>query len=103
MNGNIGTRAYTLSNRPDPALDPEVLGLISAQVATAQRFALAQVTNVTPPHGGLHDHFNPCSFNFGIAPPVDRPMQPYSGPEYAISQSAPPINIRKCALRDAGE
>ena len=28
VNGNIGSRAYTLTGRPDPARDPEVIGLI---------------------------------------------------------------------------
>ena len=83
VNGNTGTRAYTLVNRPDPALDPEVQGVIAAQVATAQRFALAQVTNVTHHLESLHDQFNPCSVNFGIAPPVEQPMQPYNVPGYA--------------------
>ena len=83
VNGDIGTRAYTLVNRPDPALDPEVIGLIGAQVATAQRFALAQNDNIARHLESLHDQFNPCSFNFGIAPPIEQPMQPYGVPGYA--------------------
>ncbi len=79
VNGNTGSRSYTLDPRPDPALDPEVQGLILAQVASAQRFAAAQVTNVSRHLEGLHDHFNPCSFNFGLAPPISQPQQqPYS-------------------------
>ena len=69
MIGNTGSRAYTLTNRPDPALDPEVQGLVSAQVATTQRFASAQITNIGRHLEGLHGEFTPCSFNFGIAPP----------------------------------
>lgn len=89
VNGNTGNRAFTITNRPDPALDPEVQGLIASQVATTQRFASAQIDNVTQHLAGLHGHFNPCSFNFGIAPPIDRTGQygnpvvskdPYSGP-----------------------
>jgi uncharacterized protein YhjY with autotransporter beta-barrel domain len=83
VNGNIGTRAYLITNRPDPALDPEVQGLIAAQVATAQRFAFAQVTNVTRHIESLHDQFNPCSVNFGIPPPIEQPTQPYGAPVYA--------------------
>lgn len=79
VNGNTGSRSYTLDLRPDPALDPEVQGLILAQVASAQRFAAAQVTNVSRHLEGLHDHFNPCSFNFGLAPPISQPQQqPYA-------------------------
>ena len=83
VNGNIGSRAYSLNNRADPALDPEVQGLISAQVASAQRFASAQVNNVARHLEGLHDHFNPCSFNFGVAPPID-PAQQQPGAHMAI-------------------
>ena len=71
--GNTGSRAYTLSGRPDPALDPEVRGLIAAQVASAQRFASTQVTNITHHLENLHEHFNGCSFNFNIAPPLNAP------------------------------
>jgi uncharacterized protein YhjY with autotransporter beta-barrel domain len=80
VNGNIGSRAYALDPRPDPALDPEVRGLIAAQVATAQRFASAQITNVTRHLEGLHDHFNPCSFNFGLAPSIDPVGQQSAAP-----------------------
>jgi uncharacterized protein YhjY with autotransporter beta-barrel domain len=86
VNGNIGSRAYTLDPRPDPAQDPEVQGLILAQVASAQRFALAQVNNVARHLEGLHDHFNPCSFNFGLAPPID-PMQQQPGAPYGYYQN----------------
>ena len=72
INGNIGTRAYTLTTRPDPALDPEVRGLVSAQIAATRRFASAQIDNVGQHLIGLHDGFNPCAVNFGIAPPIDR-------------------------------
>ena len=86
INGNIGTRAYTLTNRPDPALDPDVQGLILAQVSTAQRFASTQIDNIARHLESLHDHFNGCSVNFGIAPPIDPGNQqsgaPYGYPLY---------------------
>ena len=81
INGNIGTRAYTLTNRPDPALDPDVQGLILAQVSTAQRFASTQIDNIARHLESLHDHFNGCSVNFGIAPPID-PANQQSGAPY---------------------
>lgn len=81
VNGNIGSRSYTLDPRPDPALDPQVQGLILSQVATAQRFASTQVTNITRHMEGLHDHFTSCGFNFGIAPPISG-AQPQFGAPY---------------------
>jgi uncharacterized protein YhjY with autotransporter beta-barrel domain len=71
--GNTGSRAYSLTNRPDPAQDPDVIGLVNAQAAAARRFATAQVDNVTRHLESLHDHFNPCAFDFGISLP--RPDQ----------------------------
>jgi uncharacterized protein YhjY with autotransporter beta-barrel domain len=82
VNGDIGSRSYTLDPRPDPALDPEVQGLIAAQVASAQRFASAQVTNVSHHLESLHENFTPCSFNFGLAPPMDRGQQQQPGAIY---------------------
>ena len=80
VNGNTGSRAYSLTNRPDPALDPEVIGLVNAQVAVARRFASAQIDNVTRHLESLHDHFNPCSVDFGVSlPPTDVKGRPYPG------------------------
>ena len=84
VNGNIGSRQYTLDPRPDPALDPEVQGLITAQVATTQRFAAAQIGNVGRHLETLHDHFDPCSFQFGMTPPIDPIAQQQS---YGVPQS----------------
>ena len=68
MLGNTGSRAYTLTNRPDPALDPEVIGLVNAQVAAARRFASAQIDNLSRHLERLHN-FNPCSVDFGVSLP----------------------------------
>jgi uncharacterized protein with beta-barrel porin domain len=84
-NGNTGSRAYAFSARSNPAADPEVQGLIAAQVATAQRFAFAQVQNIAHHLEGLHGQFNPCSFNFGLAPPIEGAQQPYYGAPYGNS------------------
>jgi uncharacterized protein YhjY with autotransporter beta-barrel domain len=72
INGNTGSRAYAFTSRSNPATDPEVQALIAAQVATAQRFALAQVNNITHHLEELHDQFKPCSFNFGLSPPIEQ-------------------------------
>jgi hypothetical protein len=48
-NGTIASNAYTLevAPRPNPANDPDVRGLVSAQTAAMQRFASAQTDNIT--------------------------------------------------------
>jgi uncharacterized protein YhjY with autotransporter beta-barrel domain len=109
INGNTGSRQYTLDPRPDPALDPDVIGLVSAQVAATQRFASAQIDNISRHLESLHGDFNPCSYNFGIAPPIDRAGQnpangynPYAG-DVTGADLAPPAarplpGRRDCAL-----
>jgi uncharacterized protein YhjY with autotransporter beta-barrel domain len=87
INGNIGSRAYTLGSRGNPALDPEVQGLVTNQVAAAQRFANAQLDNITHHLESLHDQFLPCSAQFNVMPPIDRgtpynPANPYAPPPY---------------------
>ena len=79
--GNTGSRAYTLVNRPDPALDPEVIGLVNAQVAATRRFASAQIDNVSRHLESLHGQFSPCSVEFGVGlpPPTDANGRPYPG------------------------
>ena len=97
VNGNTGTRAYALSNRPDPALDPEVQGLIAAQVAAAQRFASAQIDNIARHLERLHGHFDPCSVNIGVAPPI---QQGSAYPDYANPNSlySPSANYGRSAV-----
>jgi uncharacterized protein YhjY with autotransporter beta-barrel domain len=67
--GNAGSRAYSLASRRDPALDPEVIGLVNAQVAAARRFASAQIDNISRHLERLHN-FNPCSVEFGVNLPM---------------------------------
>ena len=67
INGNFGSRAYTIGTaRLDPSLDPDVRGLVAAQSATARRFAETQVANVMRHLEGLHDDFDPCAVNMDI-------------------------------------
>ena len=84
-NGDTGSRTYTFRSRADPALDAEVQGLISAQVATAQRFANTQIDNVSRHLEGLHDEFAPCSVKFAVAPPREHGGQSIgaAAPNYA--------------------
>ena len=46
--------ALQVTARPDPALDPEVRGLVQAQVAATRRFAEAQVDNFTQRMESMH-------------------------------------------------
>ena len=53
--------------RADPTKDPDVVGLVNAQIATAQRFSNTQISNFNERLEALHDentgdHFG---FNFG--------------------------------------
>jgi large repetitive protein len=84
-NGDTGSRTYTFRSRADPALNAEVQGLISAQVATAQRFANTQIDNVSRHLEGLHDKFAPCSVKFAVAPPREHGGQRIgaAAPNYA--------------------
>ncbi|HTV35371.1 MAG TPA: putative Ig domain-containing protein [Xanthobacteraceae bacterium] len=73
-NGDIGSRAYAAFQvRPNPALDPDVQGLVAAQAATARQFAATQITNVGGHLEGLHDAFDPCMLNVGLGVTVVDP------------------------------
>ena len=109
--GNIGTRQYTINNHSDPATNPQVQGLIAAEVSAAQRFAAAQITNITQHLESLHDSFSPCSVNFGIALPIDSnlpPAAPYAAPAYGgpplagLAGNGPPP-LRRRTIECAGD
>lgn len=68
-----GQLVVTVGARPDPAADPEVRGLISAQVDTARRFTRAQTDNFhrrleQVRRGGASGVSNGVSLNFGADP-----------------------------------
>ncbi|TXI48178.1 MAG: autotransporter domain-containing protein [Lysobacter sp.] len=54
--GFTGTRAYTISavERPDPTRDPDVRGLLDAQVQSTRRFATTQINNFQQRLENLH-------------------------------------------------
>lgn len=52
------TVTLTIAGRPDPSKDPDVLGLVSAQIQSAQNFARAQIRNFSDRLETLH---NPAS------------------------------------------
>ena len=49
------TVTITVVARPDPSRDPEVIGLINAQIGSAERFANAQMMNVNQRLETLHE------------------------------------------------
>jgi len=54
--GFTGTRAYTITavERPDPTRDPDVRGLLNAQVESTRRFATTQINNFQQRLENLH-------------------------------------------------
>jgi uncharacterized repeat protein (TIGR01451 family) len=52
---NTATDTTTVRPRADPTKDPDVVGLVNAQIATAQRFANAQISNFNERLEALHD------------------------------------------------
>jgi uncharacterized repeat protein (TIGR01451 family) len=52
---NTATDQTVVQARPDPTKDPDVVGLISAQLATAQRFATTQISNFNERLESLHE------------------------------------------------
>ncbi|MBN9085016.1 MAG: Ig-like domain repeat protein [Rhizobiales bacterium] len=69
INNNATTSAgvvVTVNARPDPSLDPNVRGIVHAQVTSAQRFAEAQMDNITQRLERLHDDDDPEPVSMGI-------------------------------------
>lgn len=52
---NTASDQTTVRPRSDPTKDPDVVGLVNAQVATAQRFANTQISNFNDRLEALHD------------------------------------------------
>lgn len=73
-----GTVTFRVSARPDPAQDPEVTGLVAAQVDAANRLAASQTRNFNGRLEQLHDenqrHANPVSVQLGLTSDAKRPL-----------------------------
>jgi uncharacterized repeat protein (TIGR01451 family) len=52
---NTASDQTNVQSRPDPRQDPDVVGLINAQIAAAQRFANTQISNFNQRLESLHD------------------------------------------------
>lgn len=94
VNGDIGSRAYaTFQVRPNPATDPDVIGLIGAQAATARQLATGQVTNVTSHMEDLHDAFDPCLLNINFGASVINQPSPLPGSPLNANTTPPPASL----------
>ena len=63
-----GTITINVSSRPDPSLDPDVIGLVRAEVGAMQRFGQAQMDNVNQRLEALHeDDIAPVSNGLNVA------------------------------------
>ena len=49
------TVTFTVTARPDPSRDAEVVGVVNAQAQAAQHFATTQITNFNDRLEKLHD------------------------------------------------
>ncbi len=71
--------------RPDPTKDPDVVGLINAQMATAQRFATTQISNFNDRLEALHDD-NTRDQMIQVGGPGDEPCDPTRLPGDPLSR-----------------
>jgi uncharacterized protein YhjY with autotransporter beta-barrel domain len=85
-----GTVTITVQPRPDPSLDPEVRGLLAAQVESTRRFASSQIDNFQQRLERLHNG-GEGGFDNGIGFAIDRPcIEPLVG--YSIDPCNPDTN-----------
>ncbi|TKT69198.1 autotransporter outer membrane beta-barrel domain-containing protein [Aquamicrobium sp. LC103] len=68
-----GTITFRILARPNPSLDPEVIGLIRAQTETAKRFANTQITNFNQRLEQLHNESERRSNSVGVNVGVQQP------------------------------
>lgn len=67
------TVTFTVIARPDPSLDPEVIGLVRAQTETAKRFANTQISNFNQRLEQLHNEGERRSNSIGVNMSVRQP------------------------------
>jgi len=75
-----GTLTVMVEARPDPSMNAEVRGVATAQVASARRFADAQLNNfqrrLQALHGGVNGSSNDLSLNVGFGGRADMDNDP---------------------------
>lgn len=100
--------------RPDPSLDPEVIGLIRAQAETAKRFANTQITNFNRRLEQLHEEgerrSNSIGVNLAVQQRADAPNayaqheeRPHGPAIDAIDKASPGDPHRPAAENPFGE
>jgi uncharacterized protein YhjY with autotransporter beta-barrel domain len=105
-NAASASSALALSvNRPNPADDPDVRGLVTAQITSETRFAQTQVDNVVQRLEALHDDtpFFSNNLGFGALPP--QPPQGYSqlvDPTDPLKREPAFVAIDKASRNGAG-
>jgi len=82
-----GTVSITVVGRPDPAQDPTVTGLLTAQADTARRFARTQISNFQRRMESLHRRTEPAG---GGSP---QGTAGSSVPATAMAAAAPPAKV----------
>lgn len=83
---NTASDATNIRARSDPTKDPDVVGLVNAQMATAQRFANTQISNFNERLEALHDdhtgdqfgmQFGSSEQNQCLIPGTSMPKDPF--------------------------
>jgi uncharacterized protein with beta-barrel porin domain len=81
---------FTVVARPDPSKDTEVIGLVNAEVQTAERFATTQISNFGSRLEQLHDERTRQADAFGIRLGAEAASQPdRRGPDGNGSAGSP--------------
>ena len=70
------TVTVTVNVRPDPSQDPDVIGLVNAQVSAMQRFGQTQIDNIGDRLTQMHGDNDNGPVSFGVA--VNTPQPPQS-------------------------
>ncbi|ATN37805.1 hypothetical protein ACO34A_29015 (plasmid) [Rhizobium sp. ACO-34A] len=89
------TVTFTVIARPDPSLDPEVIGLVRAQTETAKRFADTQITNFNQRLEQLHNEGERRSNSVGVKVGVEQ------DPDHSEQAYAPHENASRNPALDA--
>jgi uncharacterized repeat protein (TIGR01451 family) len=90
LTNSFGTSApatvtFTVVPRPDPSKDPDVIGLLNAQVTAAERFANAQISNFDQRLESLHeDGYGPQGQGIAFGSSDQAPSS-----AYAFTQARP--------------
>lgn len=101
------TLTFNVLARPDPSKDAEVIGLVTAQVRTAERFATTQIGNFGSRLENLHDeaarHAQPLGLRFAQAGSATRAGRPAANGFDAIFPAAATFGAPPAAALTAAD